>query len=437
MLKAFRTLDKILRNQIVAVGLVLFLIVVISWINARILRNYHQVGPLDGVNYGYCDFHNGIYWPAVAIKDKVSPYGQEYSEKYPVDRATPFYLPSTFLLHAPFGWIDLKTGEAIYFALMIGLVYALALVTLGANGIRYSVGWCAAVMILVFTSRSGYGTLFSGYFTFELAVATVMALHWGNRPGWGGAMFAVAASKPTYAIPLTVMMVARGHWRAVLVGIALAALGSTIVYFWLLPDKSWSFLLEDIRFGQSQHMADRTEMPEFSWTRVDVFAVIAKWLQVNPSEGVQVIVFLMACTVPAFFVWRLRKHPESENVASLSGTISLLTMNALLYRHYYDLVVLIVPLVALAVEQRQVRRKFPTWIRMAIAGLLLAALFNYGSTLSFFGRFGIEQGSIEYLLLTSANGIALFVALILALIAAQQRISGGRSLTIDSTSALP
>jgi hypothetical protein len=413
------------------------LIALISAINTRIVRNYHQVGPLDGTNFGYCDFHNGIYWPAVAIKDRVSPYGQEYSEKYPVDRATPFYLPSTFLLHAPFGWIDLKTGEAIYFAIMIGLVSALALVTLSASGIQYSVGWCAAVMILIVTSRPGYGTLFSGYFTFELAVATVLALHWGNRPGWGGAMLAVAACKPTYAIPLAVLMIARGHWRAVLVGVALAILGSTIIYFWLLPDRSWFFLLEDIRFGQSQHMADRSEMPEFNWTRVDIVAVIAKWLKANPGEGIQVAVFLVACLVPAFIVWRLRKHPESENVSSLSGTISLLTMNALLYRHYYDLIVLVVPIVTLAVGSRQVHREFSTWMRFVIAGLLLIALFNYGSTLSFFGRFGIEQGSTEYLLLTSLSGCALFAALILALATGLQRISQGHPLKVDSSSALP
>ena len=409
----------------------------ISAINARIVRNYHQVGPLDGVNYGYCDFHNGIYWPAVAIKDRVSPYGQEYAEKYPVDRATPVYLPSTFLLHSPFGWIDLKIGESIYFAIMVGLVSALALVTLHASGIRYSVGWCAAVMILVVTSRPGYGTLFSGYFTFELAVATVMALHWGHRPGWGGTMLAVAASKPTYAIPLAILMIARGHWRAVVVGVVLAILGSAVIYFYLLPDRSWSFLLDDIRFGQSQHMADQTEMPEFSWTRVDIVAVIAKWLTANPSEVTQVAVFLVACLVPAYIVWRLRKLPESENVASLSGTISLLTMNALLYRHYYDLIVFVVPIVALAVGSRQVYREFATWMRLAIAGLLLIALFNYGSTLSFFGRFGIEQGSTQYLLLTSLSGCSVFAALILSLVAGLQQISLGRNLPVDPPSTLP
>jgi Glycosyltransferase family 87 len=312
----------------------------------------------------------------------------------------------------------------------------LALIALSASGIQYSVGWCAALMILIVTSRPGYGTLFSGYFTFELAVATVLALHWGNRPGWGGAMLAVAACKPTYAIPLAIFMIARGHWRAVMVGVALAILGSAIIYFWLLPDRSWFFLLEDIRFGQSQHMADQTEMPEFSWTRVDIVAVIAKWLKANPSEGVQVAVFLVACLVPAFIVWRLRKHAGSENVSSLSGTISLLTMNALLYRHYYDLIVLVVPIFALAIGARH-HREFSTWMRFVIAGLLLIALFNYGSTLSFFGRFGIEQGSTEYLLLTSLSGCALFAALILALATGLQRISQGHLLTVDSSSALP
>jgi hypothetical protein len=415
-------LNRLLRHPFVSIGLVLAVGGLVWGISQRIALYYHVPGPIEGNQFGFCDFHNGIYWPAVALAERISPYGAEFAEKFPVERSTPFYWPTTFWLHAPLASLELPAAEAVYFWVMLGLYCVLGLIALRAAEIKYSVGWLAALVCLMLASRSGYGTLFSGYFTLELAVGTLLALHWGNRPVRGGLMFALAASKPTYGIPLAVVLLARGQWRAVVWGGAFCIALGAAFYAWMLPGKNWNFWLEDVRFGQAQHMADPNEVPELSWTRVDLPGLIAKWLQVDPSETSQLIVFFLLCPLPVWLIWRLRHDPESQTLGSVSTALSLLMMNVLLYRHFYDLIVLIVPLVVLACGERASVGRLPQWLRYGVVGCILVAMFNYGSTLSFFERFDIERQSQAFFWLTSLSGLAMTLALVLAMGLARARL---------------
>ncbi len=57
-------------------------------------------------------------------------------------------------------------------------------------------------------------TLFNGYFTWELAWGTLMAVHYGKtRPTWAAVGLMLAAGKPTYALPLGFLLLCRGHFR--------------------------------------------------------------------------------------------------------------------------------------------------------------------------------------------------------------------------------
>jgi hypothetical protein len=378
---------------------------VILW---RAHRTYHVPGPIEGNNFGFCDFHNGIYFPTLAVSEQISPYGRDYEQAYPVPRPAPMYAPSTFLLHLPLVWIPMEWGENLYFGFTLLLAALIARLAIRCSDLPASAGWILMVMLIVVVSRPGYGTLSSGYFTFELVLGTIVCLHWGNRPWLGGLGYLVAATKPTYAIPLAILMLARGQWRALVVGVLLTFILSAAIVAYVMPGKSVGFLIEDMRYSQSQHLADRPEMPEFSWTRVDAVALVAKWMKTNPGEIAQISWMMLLLVLPVAAMLRLREPPTSP-LGGMSGTITLLSMNVTLYQHYYDMAVLIVPFIALVFNPRL--WPISRTARAGLALLILIPLMNYLSTNLFFGKLGIRDDSTAFLLLTSINGVCLALAL--------------------------
>ncbi len=401
----------------------LFFLFVILATGATLVRAYkthHEPGPIEGANFGFCDFHNGIYFPAQAIAARVSPYGQEYGTTYPVPRSTPLYAPSTFLIHWPFAWMSMRAGELVYFSLTFIMAIALAMLSIKCSKLKMSLGMVLFTTLGVVVSRAGYGTFYSGYFTFELVLGTIVALQWGDKPWVGGLGLLFASTKPTYAIPLAIIMAARGHWRALGLGILLNSVLSLAVIAWLLPGRPWDFLLQDIRFGQSQHMADRAEMPEFSWTRVDVVALVAKWLPANPSELIQLLWMFLLLPLPVWLLVKLKSVDKTTAAGGISGTLALLTMNVTVYHHYYDMLVLFVPVIAIAFNQHLWPERSAT--RFGLAILILFPLMNYFSTNLFFGRMGISDVSAVYQVVTSLNSVCLLVALLWVMAIAWNRL---------------
>ena len=67
-------------------------------------------------------------------------------------------------------------------------------------------------------------TLFDGYFTFELVLATFLAIHWADRrPLLAGLALMIASGKPTFLLPLGFLLLARGNYKALLWGAASAS----------------------------------------------------------------------------------------------------------------------------------------------------------------------------------------------------------------------
>ncbi len=196
----------------------------------RTVRRYQPPGKFDTANQGYCDFHNGIYYPALAWREGVNPYGQYYADNYPVDRQIPAFSPIVLALHAPLTWLPLRAAEVVYFLLSTGLLFSSArLLAISIQPRSVSTSWSTTLWIasLLALSRPGHVTLFNGYFTWELAWGTLMAVHYGKtRPTWAAVGLMLAAGKPTYALPLGFLLLCRGHFRTVVLGTALSIVGA-------------------------------------------------------------------------------------------------------------------------------------------------------------------------------------------------------------------
>src|SRR3972149_6255753 len=85
---------------------------------------------------GLVDFHNAVYYPALAYRQGINPYSVAYAEQFPVNRQYPLYSPATLLLHYPFSLLPLAVGNVVYFAYTFALVFALAASVLAVCRVR-------------------------------------------------------------------------------------------------------------------------------------------------------------------------------------------------------------------------------------------------------------------------------------------------------------
>jgi len=411
----------------------LFLIAVTGAIAVRAVRNYQPPGKFQDEKQGYCDFHNGIYFPSLAFSEGFSPYGLDYVMNYPVERQIPAFAPAVLILHWPLTWFDLRSAEILYYGLMILMLVVLARISLRAA--RWSRAWwlVAGVAGLLAASRAGYGTLFSGYFTFELAIGALLAVFAGDRTLVGGIGFALASIKPTTGIPLAIMMLARGQWRAVATGSAIIVVSSLMAVGWLMMCEGSAGFVEQFLAAQHEHRSDPNELPVNTWTRIDILAVIAKWIDWRPGDLLHVVTMLPLIAFPFLAVWlaNSRSGPGNRETdqAGLSSAVILLAVLSTLYHHHYDLVILM-PVVLAAAGGTCGWIRYPR-VRWVIGLLCLIPMLNYATSNLVLGKFAFPPFWVQ--ILTSVNGVLLGIALAMTTWMLLTRGRTGKSTALESS----
>ena len=383
----------------------------------RVVVQYQDPGPFDPSRQGMCDYHNGLFFPGRAVLDGISPYGQDYADTNPVARQIPFFSPSILVAHAPIILLPLHAGEIVFFVLSVGFMIWIALLLASTAGEPRRWDFALALAAVMVFSRGGHVTLFDGYFTFELVLATFLAIHWGDRRPWLTAVaLALVASKPTYILPLGFLMLARGNIKGVLIGAVLSIITTAAPMLWVAHcegegdiGKGISILAEDISQTQEIHRGQEDESPVHSWTRMDLLAIVAKWTQDDPAEATHIIVML-AILAPAMIVlFRRRKLGIDDGLVGVTGAIMLATMIVSIYHKSYDSLLLMAPLAGLAARRLPVWEGQPKWSQLVMAGLILLPLYSYFSSRMFLGRLGV--GPLETRVFTSINGLCLVVLL--------------------------
>jgi Glycosyltransferase family 87 len=371
-----------------------------------------EVAAFDASRQGQFDFHNGIYFPAVAFDRGYNPYGKAFAENFPVSRQIPPYSPLTLLIHWPLAWLSLSVAEVVYFLISLGLCIALAVLTVrGIDSIQDKLTWSIAILLLVLASRAGHTTLFTGYFTLELVVGSLVALRYAvDRPILSAIGIALASIKPNIGIPLIILMAARGNWRAVLYAAAFCGLGALIPIVMLLQNSSVEQLIADVRSSDEAHVTDYYELPVNTWTRVDALAIASKWMGINPGAPVSLLVMLGLLVVPCIGLRKLKALGDSSGALSFSGTLVIVSSMVAIYHHIYDTLLLIPVAVALALDSRWQR-----WFSMPIRGLLALGLllppWNYLSAEQVLNRLAPSEFTRQ--LTTSLSGVVLLACCVL------------------------
>jgi len=420
-------LERCCRQRWQVVCWILIAVLGSAFAGLRVVTRYNAPGPYDAANQGYCDFHNGIYFPSLAFARGESPYGREYAESYPVSRQVPPFSPLIIALHVPIALMPLLAAELVYFGIMLVLVVGIAWVVVREQrGLPTRCLW--PVVAAIVWVRPGHITLFNGYFTFELVLAVLVALSAARSRPWISAIgIGIASGKPTYFLPLALLMAARGDFAALWRGALLAGLGGAAGMFWLTgftPDGVKRFV-DDVRGGQAQHMSEELESPIISWVRIDLASVLAKVSGEEPSAIMQVGLMIPLLLVPVWVLWRHRHQFSSAGATDVSGGLIVTASLVAIYHNSYDSLLLIAPLVGLLGAGSQ-GRGWPQsrlWRRFdGVTVILLAVpLFNFFSTLTFLRRASVD--AVVYQVLTSSNGVAILLGglLILWRIAATNR----------------
>ena len=389
-------------------------------VTAARISAYHQTpGPFDPARQGFCDFHNGVYFPSLAFARGISPYSQDYADTYPVSRQVPPYSPLIIALHVPFAWFPLAVAEVFYFFFMIFCVIAIAWILVrDTRDLPTKTVWACVwpVVAIIVWSRPGHVTLFNGYFTLELVLGAFIALSAARSRPWLAAIgIALASGKPTYFLPLMALMMARGDYAAIIRGVILATLGGLASMLWItgLSTDSITQIINDVLGGQAVHMNDPLESPVTSWVRIDIAAVLAKVINRDLNELPQIGIMIFLLTIPTAALWRNRHRFRHGGVTDLSGSLIVVSSIVAIYHNSYDAILLLAPLVGWASNRwecgQQNRR-----LDLAIAFSLLVAIFNPFSTLTFLQ--GFEGNRLVYQLVTSINAIAIFIGAALMLL---------------------
>ena len=292
-------------RRVAAIGLILIVIGLTAGVY-RAIAEYSNPGPFSFDKTGYCDYHNGLYFPSRAVLDGVSPYGEAYVAAYPVDRQVPFFSPAFFMLHVPITIWSLHVSEVLFFILTVLTALGIGFVAADAAGFRNRIDVILVATATLVLSRGGHTTIQDGYFTFELVLATLLAIRWGkNRPWLAAIALLVVSAKPTYVIPLGFLLLARGNFKALVIGAVFSIVGAALPFAWLsynLGDgdliAGFSQIVSDIQGTQTKHLSVSSESPINTWTRLDLLAIIAKWIKTDPSQTIHLVSMLAILTVP-------------------------------------------------------------------------------------------------------------------------------------------
>lgn len=352
------------------------------------------------------DYKIAIYYPVVAFLAGDNPYQTEkYLAHYPVEGAFPLFLPSTLLLNLPFGLLPLMPSLVLYllFTLVLTLALGYLSLVLTKQEVRLSDIFLLGALILF--SRAGRWNVLLGQLTLQFTLISYVALYFAKRsPIISGLGLAMSVIKPTWGIPIALLMLSQGHVKPVLYGGIVASVMNLPLLILLAQraggiDTFFSLLLHNHNVWQNNLYNN----PALSNTRVDAIALISRFIE-GPIGGVaELTIFALILGVAG---WMLRRggHTEDEEYWTLGVGVVCLATLLCTYHQPHDLLLLTLPFVGLV--GRRFPKTFYSSYRYRLSVLLLSILAMNYAPMDSIMRF-VPQGSGFWLFLVSINGFVL------------------------------
>lgn len=374
----------------------------------RTARNLNTAGLpyLDG-GYGLHDFRDVFYYPAVAVLAGHNPWdASTFLATYPVARPFAPYAPTTLLLHLPFGLLPFQVAEWVHYAMNTALVLVLAYVVLSFCRIETTPARVLGLGAVILLSRPAHMTLYIGQCALYITLATYLALHLATkRPALAGLALAVACVKPTFGIPLGMVMLARRDVRALAWGAAvttalLAAIGAVLVQ----AAGGVGPLVHSFGDSYARLMQDPSANPASSIIRIDAAAFLDRLAGRAAGGAAESAITLAILAVGIAAVWSVDRARDGDD-RLWSTSLGCLTILACMYHQAYDGLLLTLPIVALATGRIAEGSKVARGV--ALAAMLVPAV-NYLATDTVVDALGV--GGAWRSGIASLNGAAVLLA---------------------------
>jgi hypothetical protein len=358
----------------------------------------------------FLDFREAFYYPARALLAGINPYDpHSYLGAYPVQSPFP-YPPLTLVLALPFGALSYPAAEHAYLAFALATIPLLAALALTLGRVRPTRDRVLVLAAAILLSRPGHMAVVQGQMTLPAAAAAYVALRFARlRPWCGAAGLVVALMKPTIGVPLAVLMAVRGEYRAVVRGLALAAVLSLVPTAMLIACAGGvAAFAHSLVEGGSAWSANPDNDPLTSIYRIDLVALIARVVGHAPGPVTTAALGASVLAVAAAGVWRLRRTGHARGVESTS-LVCLATVSCV-YHQTYDALLLTQTLVALIAARGSLALTLRPAVRRTLVALLLVPAVNYGATQAVVDAFGIAGPG--WVALASLNGVAITLVLL-------------------------
>ena len=302
-------------------------------------------------NWVMMDFYSGAYYPVRALLTGEDPYdGARFLALYPVVDMYPPYLPLTLLLHLPFGLLPPVVGAAAFFVTTILLTIVLARLALRLAGLRPVVASVILLAALILLSRPGQWNLLLGQRAVELTLATYVAVAYATTaPALAGVGLMVALIKPTYGVPLALLLWAWGRRETAALGMGLAALlNLPLVVLLAVREGGFGHLISKAVLSYQRWQGFPDVSPATSSLRTDAASLISRFMgaPLSSMEQALLAIGILLLAVPVLRI--LAEHPTRQADALAVGILCLAT-SSVGFHLEYDLVLLTAPFVTLAV----------------------------------------------------------------------------------------
>lgn len=355
------------------------------------------------------DFRDAVYWPIRALAAGDNPYDMPaYFGRYPVGQEFPLYAPHHLLLHAPFAALPYDAAEVVYFLLTLALTLVLARVSLIVHGRTTSVAAVCALAALLLASRPGHMNLLLGQVTLPLVLGATAALYGTRaRPWLAAGGLALTLTKPTFGVPLALLLYCRGERRVV--GMALALAGAVclpVLALLVAHAGGVGAFVESVVANQSASSATTVVGRTTGWARIDAWPLLVRLLPSLPV-GAQAPLGIAVLLLAAFAV---RRHallaPGRPGETTLLIAVATL---ACVYHQPYDLLLLAPPLVGLALALRdgRVTGRAPR----VLCAVLLLPFVNYVASWTVLSR--LPADAWQWHAIAVINPALLFAALLI------------------------
>ena len=390
----------------------LFVLLGIGFAFGRAYKDHsvHQT-KFDWGARGLSDFHS-CYIYAKTFRNGLSPYEVQEREDLKTPRPSAPFSPVIYYLLWPLSYLSVAAADIVFCALNVAMLGLLGYWVFRFSDQPVSLHWWLAVFGFLIFSRSGHITLYTGYFTAILIIGTLLAFEYADKKPWlAGIGVLLASAKPTFIIPLLILMVYRKNYRAAIWGTLLSSVVAIAGLLWLAADSSITEVFSTVFRGQEAFNDDPTEFPVNTWTRVDIVGMFAKAINWVPDNKIYLAAMLVLLIPPGIIIRRAVDHEQNRGAMGLTALISMLALLVMLYHHSYDCLLVVPGVLSLLLFGHKTMVEVPKFARWCVTALLLVPPVNYLSTLSFRDKMELEQYSFTWQSITMINGFCLTISL--------------------------